>query len=123
MGLATAATIKITEKRLPPSNSDRDSDCLTSGRDIPRVATAMEGRRLAQGAISVVGQSTFEWFTTILFAFDLLFFKGDLGVKARRITYDPGDVAPACEIVCQHDVSRPKAFLRAIADLNLALAG
>ncbi len=58
--LPSDAETKMTEKRLPASISEREKVCLTSGREIPTVATTIDGTRLASGAISVVGQSTCE---------------------------------------------------------------
>jgi hypothetical protein len=57
MVLELAATIKATEKRLPASISEREKDCLTSGRAIPKVATTIDGIRFEQGTMHTVRRS------------------------------------------------------------------
>lgn len=53
---------------------------------------------------------------------DCVLFQRNLDVEAGLVSDDPGDVAPAREIVRQHDVPRTEAPLRAVSGLDLALA-
>ena len=57
MPLVTAATIIITEKRLPASISESEKVCLISGSAIPNVATIIDGVRLEQGTMQTERKS------------------------------------------------------------------
>ena len=55
-GLPAEAKTKIIENRLPASISERESDWLTSGSEIPSVATIIAGMRFASGAMKMAGR-------------------------------------------------------------------
>lgn len=46
-----------------------------------------------------------------------------MDIETGLVPYDAGDVPPAREIIREHDVSGTEAFLRTVADLDLAMAG
>jgi hypothetical protein len=58
--LVSAATIIRTEKRLPAATAESEKDCLISGKAMPRVATIMDGIRLAQGMMKILKRSRAE---------------------------------------------------------------
>ena len=82
--LENTATTKITENKLPACISERERVSLISGREIPRIATVMDGIRLALDAIATVDQSYFESFGTTAMLGKLLFFQyNPFGVRSR----------------------------------------
>ncbi len=75
---------KITENRPPACISERERVSLISGREIPRIATVMDGIRLAVDAIATVVQSYFESFGTTAMLGKFLFFQyNQFGVRSR----------------------------------------
>ena len=52
-----------------------------------------------------------------------LLFQRYLDIETGLAPHHAGDVAAASEIVCQHDISWPKAPLCSVPNLDLALAG
>ena len=122
MVLESAATIKAIEKRLPASTSESENDSLISGRAIPKVATIIDGIRLAQGTMQIVQRSRWGGAVGISPVMEVPLLQRNHDVGARLIANNPGDMAAAGRVIRQHDVPRPETFHSAVAGLDLHLS-
>jgi hypothetical protein len=122
MVLESAATIKAIEKRLPASTSESENDCLSSGKAIPKVATIIDGIRLAQGTMQIVQRSLWGGPVLISPVMEVSLLQRNHDVGARLIADNAGDMAAAGRVIRQHYVAWTETFHGAVAGFDLHLS-